>query len=460
MRWGVLVLAMLMTPVATAAELRDLRLWDSPESTRVVFDLDGDITHKIFTLANPDRVVVDIAGISGKSMKKINSVAGLGVVERLRSGPRGDGLRVVLDVKGSVFASSFELTPNEEYGHRLVVDISNPESARAEPDLMHDSIGAIAAAAPLNQPAPAASNNSVPNSTAIAQAPKSVATPVVSAQAPASTPSAPNSSLRDKPIVITIDAGHGGEDPGARGKSGLREKDVALSVARKLAKLINGTPNMKAVLTRDGDYYLGLRERVNVARKHQADLFVSVHCNAFTKRHLRGTAVYVLSDRGATSEHARWLAHKENSADLVGGVALHGKDNELAAVLIDLSQGATMEASFDVGSRILSSMGKINRLQKDDIQQAGFAVLKAPDIPSVLVETAFITNAAEEKLLASTEFQDNLAKQIFEGVNGYFQSYRPKQQLVETEPGLQYVSSNISAERTRSGATITQGVSQ
>jgi N-acetylmuramoyl-L-alanine amidase len=459
MRWGVLVLAMLMAPVATAAELRDLRLWDSPESTRVVFDLDGDITHKIFTLANPDRVVVDIAGISGKSMKKINAVAGLGVVERLRSGPRGNGLRVVLDVKGSVFASSFELMPNEEYGHRLVVDISNPESARAEPDPLHDSIGALAAAAPLNQPATVASNSAAPVVSAIAQAP-SVAAPVTSAPAPAIASSAPSSSLRDKPIVITIDAGHGGEDPGAKGRSGLREKDVALSVARKLAKLINSMPNMKAVLTRDGDYYLGLRERVNVARKHQADLFVSVHCNAFTKSHLRGTAVYVLSDRGATNEHARWLAHKENSADLVGGVALHGKDNELAAVLIDLSQGATMEASFDVGSRILSSMGKINRLQKDDIQQAGFAVLKAPDIPSVLVETAFITNAAEEKLLASKEFQDNLAKQIFEGINGYFQSYRPKQQLVETEPGLQYVSSNISTERTRSGATITQGVSQ
>lgn len=446
MRWGCLVLAMLVTPVATAAELRDLRLWESPESTRVVFDLDGDIRHKIFTLSNPDRVVVDIAGISGKAMKKINAVQGLGIVDRLRSGPRGDGLRVVLDVKGSVFANSFELKPNEEYGHRLVVDISAPQPSRIE----HDPIAAIAAAAPPMPVAPAA-----------APVPAPASSPTVVAQAPAiakAPETALSSALRDKPIVITIDAGHGGEDPGARGKSGLREKDVALSVSRKLAKLINATPGMKAVLTRDGDYYLGLRERVNVARKHQSDLFVSVHCNAFTKSHLRGTAVYVLSDRGATNEHARWLAHKENSADMVGGVGLHGKDNELAAVLIDLSQGATMEASFDVGSRILSSMGKINRLQKDDIQQAGFAVLKAPDIPSVLVETAFITNATEEKLLASAEFQDNLAKQIFEGISGYFQSYRPKQQLVEAEPGLQYVS--FSAERSRAGAAVTQGVSQ
>lgn len=450
MRWGCLVLAMLVTPVATAAELRDLRLWESPESTRVVFDLEGNIQHKIFTLENPHRVVVDIAGISGKAMKKINAVPGLGIVERLRSGPRGDGLRVVLDVKGSVFANSFELLPNDEYGHRLVVDISNPEPVHVQ----HDPIAAIAAAAP---PMPAAPAVSAPAPVAQSAAPAVAPAPAVVAQAPAAI-SAPSAALRDKPIVITIDAGHGGEDPGAKGKTGLREKDVALSVSRKLARLINNTPGMKAVLTRDGDYYLGLRERVNVARKHQSDLFVSVHCNAFTKSHLRGTAVYVLSDRGATNEHARWLAHKENSADMVGGVGLHGKDNELAAVLIDLSQGATMEASFDVGSRILSSMGKINRLQKDDIQQAGFAVLKAPDIPSVLVETAFITNAAEEKLLGSTQFQDDLAKQIFEGISGYFQSYRPKQQLVEAEPGLQYVSA--SAERQRAGNPITQGVSQ
>ena len=199
---------------------------------------------------------------------------------------------------------------------------------------------------------------------------------------------------------------------------------------------------MRAVLTRDGDYYLGLRDRVNVARKHQADLFVSVHANAFHKPTMRGSAVYVLSDRGVTSEHARWLARKENEADLVGGVELHGKDHELAAVLIDLSQSATMEASFDVGSRILRSMGKVNVLQRADVQQAGFMVLKAPDIPSVLVETAFITNEREERLLGQSDYQDKLARSILDGVKGYFQSYRPQQQMVETAPGLQKVSMN------------------
>ncbi|MDD3762060.1 MAG: N-acetylmuramoyl-L-alanine amidase [Nevskiales bacterium] len=376
MRWVIWLSIMLFAPVLSAAELRDLRLWDGPESTRVVFDLSDDVGHDVFTLSNPERVVIDLKGVPAQAVASVDRTQGKGLVKNVRSGVRGNGIRVVLDIADAVFTNSFELPPSDEYGRRLVVDLARPE-----------------------------------------------------AQTAASLP-APTTRLADKPIVVAVDAGHGGEDPGARGRSGLNEKDVALSVARKLAAKINATPNMKAVLTRDGDYYVGLRERVNIARKHQADLFISVHCNAFTKRDMHGTAVYVLSQRGATGEHARWLAHKENSADLVGGVDLHDKDNELAAVLIDLSQSATMEASFDVGSRILNSMSKINKLQKSELQQAGFAVLKAPDIPSVLVETAFITNGREEKLLASRSFQEKLAAQIFDGVRGYFHSYRPKQQLV------------------------------
>lgn len=409
MRWGFAVALMLIAPLASAAELRELRLWEGPEATRVVFDLDGEVKHSLFTLSNPERVVVDIDGLSREALAKVDAAVGKGVVERLRGGARDGSVRIVLDVRQSVFATGFVLPPSEEYGHRLVVDLASPQSTRRAP-------------------------------------------------APAAPPSAQRP--HEKTIVVAIDAGHGGEDPGARGRSGLQEKDVALRIARQLAKLVDETPNMRAVLTRDGDYYLGLRERVNVARKHQADLFVSVHCNAFTKRDMRGTAVYVLSDRGATSEHARWLAHKENASDLVGGVGIHDKDNELAAVLIDLSQGATMEASFDVGSRILASMSKINRLQKSEIQQAGFAVLKAPDIPSVLVETAFITNAEEEKLLASATFQASLARQIFGGIKGYFQSYRPGQQVVDAEPVQQYVSRNAVTEGTLREASLTQGVSR
>lgn len=401
MRWAVRCGAwlglMLATSVASAAELRDLRLWDSPTSTRVVFDVSDAVTHSIFSLSNPERVVIDIQGLSRRDMARIEGVAGKGLVQRVRSGPQASGLRVVLDVERPLDFRSFSLAPTQDYGHRLVVDLADPAAAQVQPAALH---------APSPSPAP-----------------RSMPAP-----------------MRDKPIVVVVDAGHGGEDPGAIGKSGLQEKHVALSVARKLAARINAQPGMRAVLTRDGDYYIGLRERVNIARRHQADLFVSVHCNAFTRRDLRGTAVYVLSNRGASSEHARWLAHKENSADLVGGVELQGKDNELAAVLIDLSQSATMEASFDVGARILGSMSRVNVLQKSDVQQAGFAVLKAPDIPSVLVETAFITNAKEEKLLASAAYQDKLADTMLDGIRGYFQSYRPGQQLVESEPRLQKVS--------------------
>jgi N-acetylmuramoyl-L-alanine amidase len=212
------------------------------------------------------------------------------------------------------------------------------------------------------------------------------------------------------------------------------EKDVSLAIAKRLARLINDQPGMKAVLTRDGDYYVGLRERVQKARQVQADLFISVHCNALTRPDMHGTAVYVLSPRGATNEHARWLANQENSADMVGGIDIQEKDHELAAVLIDLSQSATMEASFDLGSRMLGSLGQINNLQKDKVQQAAFVVLKAPDIPSVLVETAFITNPVEEKQLASAEYQQQMAESMLDGVKGYFQSYRPQQQIVVNEP--------------------------
>ncbi|MFP5358483.1 MAG: N-acetylmuramoyl-L-alanine amidase [Gammaproteobacteria bacterium] len=381
--WG--LLSLLATPLASAAELREVRLWESPDATRVVFDLSQETQHKVFALDNPARIVVDIQGVGEAGVNVANATPPKGTVRQIRSGMREDGsLRVVLDMAQSVMPKSFALNPNAEYGFRLVLDL---HAAAAE------------------------------------------------------APSAPQPALRlkEKPIVVAIDAGHGGEDPGARGHSGLLEKDVALSLARRLAQLINAEPGMQAVLTRDGDYYLGLRERVAIARKHQADLFISVHANAFKNRDMRGSAVYVLSNRGASSEHARWLAHKENAADLVGGIELNGKDDELAAVLIDLSQSATMEASFDVGSRILGSMGRVNTLQRSEVQQAAFMVLKAPDIPSVLVETAFITNAHEERLLRDAAHQEKFARSMLDGIKGYFQSYRPQQQLVE-DRNLQRVS--------------------
>lgn len=406
MRWGVGLSLLLIAPLVHATELRDVRLWDAPDSTRIVLDVSAAAKSHVFTLANPDRVVIDLDGLDADAVKKAGKVEAKGLVKNVRAGTRGDGIRIVLDVAQAVKASAFDLAPNADYGNRVVVDLAPVNAAAPDPV-------AVIAAATSASAAAAVTSQTLPGI----------------------------GRLQDKPIIIAVDAGHGGEDPGAHGKSGLLEKDVSLAIARKLALLINTQPNMRAVLTRDGDYYVGLRQRVEIARKQQADMFVSIHCNAFTKSEMHGSAVYVLSDRGVNTEQARWLANRENAADLVGGVELNGKDGDLATVLLDLSQSATMEASFDIGTRILHSMGDINTLQRHDVQQAAFVVLKAPDIPSVLVETAFITNPREEKLLGSDAYQGKLATGILSGIEGYFKGYRPRQQIVEKEtPRLQKVS--------------------
>ena len=432
-RFLVLIALLSFSPLVSAAELRDLRLWDSPDSTRLVFDIDGEVQHKVFTLDHPDRVVIDISSIDKKSAAEfINKAAIKGVVTKVRYGARDDGsTRVVLEVSKPVDPKSFGMQANGAYGYRLVVDLFNVSSATTP---------ASVSAAPAPQPQSAAP-------VAVVKAAPAPATPVVVAKiAPVAPPvsiapvaqavvmSKPAVRVTEKPIVIAVDAGHGGEDPGAHGPTGVQEKEVSLAIARRLARMINDQPGMKAVLTRDGDYYVGLRERVQKARGVQADLFISIHCNALQRPDMHGTAVYVLSPRGATNEHNRWLANQENSADMVGGIDIQDKDHELAAVLIDLSQSATMEASFDLGSRMLSSLSEINNLQKDKVQQAGFVVLKAPDIPSVLVETAFITNPEEERQLASADYQQQMADSMLNGIKGYFQSYRPQQQVVMNEP--------------------------
>lgn len=415
MRGLIGVCLLLATVAVQATELRDLRLLDGPDATRVVFDLDTETAPKVFTLANPDRVVIDFANVTRAAGLHIDP-AGKGMIKAVRTGPHEKGLRVVLDVGAAVAPKSFGMQPSGAYGYRLIVDL-------------YLQSGAAPAAVSPSRESPAAQITAAVDPIPTPSAP----TPAVQTSAPTVQTPAPPSSERiqigEKPIVIAVDAGHGGEDPGARGRGGLQEKDVTLAIARRLAKKIDAQPGMCAVLTRDGDYYVDLRERTVRARRAQADLFVSVHANAYKDRDMRGTAVYVLSDRGATSEQARWIASHENAADLVGGVKLKNKDDDLAAVLIDISQSATMEASFDLGSRLLDSLGKVNTLQKPVVQQAGFLVLKSPDIPSVLVETAFISNPYEERLLRDGDYQDKLASSIFDGVRGYFARYRPLQQI-------------------------------
>ncbi len=377
--WAVLLLCALPAGAAELARLQDIRLWAGPEQTRIVFDLSEPVEHAVFTLDNPERVVIDI-----RQTRRIEALKttreGKGLVQSVRTGVQpGGGTRVVLDLKSRAKPESFMLPPNAGYGHRLVVDLM-PESAAAPAELAEQS-------QQPQQPAPG------------------------------------NRSPMD-PIVIAIDAGHGGEDPGARGPSGVREKDVALSIARKLAKLVNAEPGMRAVLIRDGDYYIGLRERTLKARKAQADLFVSIHADAFPDRSARGSSVYVLSQRGASSVHARMLAERENAADLVGGVQLSGRDDR-DAFLLSVLQDTSLEASFDVANRLLGEMRQINPLHKRDVQQAGFMVLKSPDIPSVLVETAFISNRHEEAKLNDVQHQDSIARALMRGIRGYFSNYRP-----------------------------------
>ena len=355
-------------PARAEVEVRDVRLWASPQNTRVVLDLSQPLGHKLFTLDNPSRVVVDLTP-ARLDLARVRLPEGGGLVSAVRGANRGNGeVRVVLDLAGAAKSRSFLVAPEGRYGHRLVIELESP-----------------------GLPAPVLRLD--------------------------------DGAQRD--LVIAIDAGHGGEDPGAIGKHGTREKDVVLAVARKLAERIDREPGMRAVLVRTGDYFMRHRDRMEKARRNRADLFISVHADAFKNRSARGSSVYVLSQKGATDEAARWLAERENAADLVGGVSLDDKDDMLASVLLDLSQNASIGASLDVGDHVLARLGLVGRLDKRSVQQAGFLVLKSPDIPSILVETAFISNPDEEQLLRSAQHQARVADAVLEGVRSYFYTNPP-----------------------------------
>ena len=364
--------------------VENARLWPAPDHTRVVLDLGAEVQHSIFMLENPSRLVVDLERASLKYDLTHLDLAGT-QIQQIRSAPRnGEDLRVVFDLKSAVKPRSFLLPPNDQYGHRLVVDLVDPDekSQQAAPLLSDDS----------------------------------------------------KQGKRD--IIVVIDAGHGGEDPGAIGASGLKEKNVVLEIARELEKLISAERGYVARLTRDSDYYIGLRQRTELARESNADIFISIHADAFYSSRPRGASVYALSLRGATSESARWLAQSENEADLiggVGGVSLNDKDKTLASVLLDLSMTASMNASLGVGSKILGQMSRVTTLHKSQVEQAAFVVLKSPDIPSVLVEAGFISNPEEEQNLKSSAHRRKLAKSLFAGISAHFQETPPPGTLIAWE---------------------------
>jgi len=420
----VFLLLLIVCPWAWAADITKLRVWHSPDQTRLVFDLSAPTEFEVFAVSDPHRVVVDLPRARSSAALKLPSAVDRRIT-RLRYAPRPEGgLRVVLDLEHAVEVRKTLLPPQAQYGHRLVVDVLDPP-------------GLVRRPAPPPPPVAAAPATTLPPVTREARRAGDVPVPA-SAQVPEPVTQAPG--WRRDGVIIAIDAGHGGDDPGAIGPRGTYEKDVVLAIARELQTLINREPGMRAVMIRDGDYYVGLRQRIEKAREYRADMFVSIHADAFRDRRVRGSSVFVISRSGATSEAARWLADRENAADLVVGVTLEDKDPQLRSVLLDLSQAKSLEASLEVADSVLGALRELGAVHSQRVQQAGFMVLKSPDIPSLLVETAFISNPQEEQRLRNQGFRARLAKAIRDGVVAYFESAAPARQrmarreVAATEP--------------------------
>ena len=405
-QWLLLPAAQLVLPRAwaEAGRIASARMWPAQEYTRVILESPEPIAHQLRVLRNPERLVLDLPGteLTSELAQLPSRVQPADpYIARIRVGKNAPTVvRVVLDVKAEVKADAFALQPFAEYGHRLVLDIYpltpvDPLMALLEGERAKD------AAMPARPPEGAAPARGPPQDTRAGANP------------------------RPRRITIAIDPGHGGEDPGAIGRRGTYEKNVALAIGRKLKTMVDAEPNMRAMLTRDDDYFVPLADRVQKARRVQADLFISIHADAFREPNARGSSVFALSERGATSAAAKWLAQKENSADLIGGVDLDRRDPVLARMLLDLSQTAQISDSLKVGRQVLEGIGTHNALHKATVEQAGFAVLKAPDIPSILVETAFISNPDEELKLRSERHQQKFAESIRDGVARYFAQNPP-----------------------------------
>ncbi|MEK6209955.1 MAG: N-acetylmuramoyl-L-alanine amidase [Pseudomonadota bacterium] len=394
-----------------ATQVSSARIWPAQEYTRITLESGAPIAHNVFTIANPDRLVLDLENVESSTALDVLSAKispDDPYVSGVRIGRFKPGvIRLVLDLKAQVKPQVFTLKPVGDYGHRLVLDIYPVEPV--------DPILALLEKKAV--PAPASGS----------------ATPATQPDQPASraarAPAAPGAK---KPlaevlrlVTVAIDAGHGGEDPGAKGRSGTYEKHVTLAIAKRLKALVDAEPNMRGALIRNGDYVVKLADRVEKAKKLNADLFVSIHADAFIKPHARGSSVFALSERGATSAAARILAEKENQADLIGGVNLEIYEPILKQVLVDLSQTATINDSLKLAKAVLGELGEVNDLHKAHVEQAGFAVLKAPDIPSILVETAFLTNPDEERKLKDEKYQDRMAQAILVGIRKYFAANPP-----------------------------------
>lgn len=475
LRAGSALLLSVMAPLsARAAQILAVRVWPAADYTRVTLENDSNLKATHFIVKDPERLVVDIEGLElNPTLKtlvaKIQSNDPY--IRQVRVGQnRPNVVRLVFDLKEEVTPQVFALAPAGQYKHRLIFDLYpvkavDPIAAMIEKGDWSDTPAlppgeAIATApatptaptaqtAPASPPAPGVPGSpgtgvQATQATQAAQA-KAEARAEIKAEAKAEA-AAPKTDIaaaqpedkhplpQAKPlpgqkvarmITIALDPGHGGEDPGAIGSSGSREKDIVLAIAKRLKGKLEQHPNIRVMLTRDGDYFVPLGTRVDKARKVQADLFVSIHADAFVQPSARGSSVFVLSEKGASSSAARWLANKENDADNIGGVNVQGQDKQLASVLFDLSTTAQINDSLKLGKAVLSEIGGINRLHKGSVEQAGFAVLKAPDIPSILIETAFISNPEEEARLKDNDYQNKLADAVVKGIRQYFAKNPP-----------------------------------
>lgn len=419
--------------VAQAASIVAVRTWPADEYTRVTLEMDSELKAEHFTLDGPDRLVVDIEGLTlNSTLNELVSKVRPNdpYIATVRVGQnRPDVVRLVLDLKQPVAPQIFTLKPIGEYKYRLVVDLY-PKVAQdpllaimdsKDPDPLADVLEQLAQQG-ADAPIPSVQGQALPQTARKPDLPSPPSGGGSARPQPAPTPAPAPAPSRRGNILVALDPGHGGEDPGAIGRGGTREKDIVLSIARRLRRMIDGTPGMKAYMTRDGDYFVPLHVRVQKARRVKADLFISIHADAWIKPTARGSSVYALSQNGATSTMARMMAQRENEADLIGGVNLGTHNPQVAKVLLDLSTAAQINDSIRVGRQVLGEIGKINRLHKRQVERAGFAVLRAPDIPSILVETAFISNPTEEKMLRGSKYQDEVARAMLSGIQDYFRN--------------------------------------
>lgn len=461
-----MLLSVALTVHAAGIEVVAARVWPGSDYTRITFESSKPLTHHMVQLTNPERLVLDIDDIALNDVLKslANKIQGSDpYIKTVRTGVFKKGtVRVVIDLKTGINPKLFALKPAGQYRDRLVLDIypkidplmalaeqmappkeeaggwtpgkEIPGAAKSEPatttastekplEKTAEKVIEKPADKPLDKPVEKV-EKPLPSASPEKSEPEKTAEKVDEKDTDTEPAEAPLPKV-DRLITVAIDAGHGGEDPGARGANGTFEKDITLAIAKKLKARVDAVPGMRAVLTRDSDYFIPLHGRVVKARKLQADLFVSIHADAFIRPDARGSSVFALSERGATSTMARYLAKKENESDLIGGVSLDDKDPNLARTLLDLSQTATINDSLKLGKAVLGRLGEINNLHKNAVEQAGFAVLKSPDIPSILVETAFISNPEEERRLNTEEYRDKMAKAILAGIKKYFASNPP-----------------------------------